>query len=725
MTWTTFADAVAGMSAFPLVSDVLLKATALLVAASIAALLLRRATAAVRHLAWSLALAGLIALPLLAVSMPVQLRVLPARTGISERGSGIRERMPRSSVADPSAETEIATETEIASGNTVRSSITPSADFSPFALLVIVWSLGAAFVLGRFILGMVVVGRVVRYSRPLDEEWATIIERGMHQVGVTTPFEIRRSDAVAMPFAYGVFRPTIVLPAASDTWSAARREAVILHELAHVSRGDLLMNMLSNVACAAYWFHPLVWMAAHRLRVEGERASDDTVIITGARPSDYAEHLLHIVHSVRDSVPAGALAMARRSDFEGRLLAILEPGIRRGRLTRLGKAGVVSAFLLGVLPLAAMAPAAPSVGGADTATLNSEFTPLEQSTSTRVDSTRTTTSVSATATSTISRNSNAQGGGMPGAVGALIEILRDENVAVRVQAVKSLGALDDPRAIAALSRALKEDADARVRETAAWALGEIDDSRAVPALIDALKTERVPAVREKIVWALGEIDDPSAIEAIVAVLKDPSVGIRRQAVWALGEIDEPSAVPALLTMVRDTDIEVRRQVAWALGELESPSAIDALMILAKDADAEVRQHAVEALGQLEDERTLPALVVALKDANSDVRQHAANAIGDIDNLKAAPSALIAALADTDREVRKQVIQALANLEDPAAVPGLKRATADSDTEIRRAAVEALSEIGGTEAIEALMGLLKDPDPEVRRIVAEALGNKRR
>jgi hypothetical protein len=165
-----------------------------------------------------------------------------------------------------------------------------------------------------------------------------------------------------MPVTFGTLRPAIVLPASCDTWAADRRQAVLLHELAHVARGDCLVQRITAVACACYWPHPGVWWAARRLRVERELACDDRVLAMGAGAREYASHLLEIAHSFRAApAPATALGMARPRQLEQRLLAILDAARNRSALHRRGIVFAIVLSLGGFLPVtvirAALVPA--------------------------------------------------------------------------------------------------------------------------------------------------------------------------------------------------------------------------------------------------------------------------------------------------------------------------------------------------------------------------------
>ena len=89
---------------------------------------------------------------------------------------------------------------------------------------------------------------------------------GQDRLGLAELPRLLASDRIAMPFAAGAWHSTIVLPAEAEQWSEERRRLVLCHELAHVQRRDLLGHTLGRIACVAYWFHPLIWTAARRLR---------------------------------------------------------------------------------------------------------------------------------------------------------------------------------------------------------------------------------------------------------------------------------------------------------------------------------------------------------------------------------------------------------------------------------------------------------------------------
>lgn len=81
------------------------------------------------------------------------------------------------------------------------------------------------------------------------------------------------------PLALGALRPRIVLPADFERRYSPRQQALMLaHERVHVARGDLLANFAACVARVAFWFHPLVHVAAERLRHDQELACDAAVL---------------------------------------------------------------------------------------------------------------------------------------------------------------------------------------------------------------------------------------------------------------------------------------------------------------------------------------------------------------------------------------------------------------------------------------------------------------
>ena len=147
------------------------------------------------------------------------------------------------------------------------------------------------------------------------------------QLGFSQPPALLIHPERLMPMASGVRNPRIILPSECFTWPPERRRVVLLHELAHIGRRDLLTERCARWIAAIWWFQPLAWGALRLLRRESERACDEQVIQFGVRPSDYAAELLAIAQAftVHRTVSAVGLAMARPAGLEDRLRSILQP----------------------------------------------------------------------------------------------------------------------------------------------------------------------------------------------------------------------------------------------------------------------------------------------------------------------------------------------------------------------------------------------------------------
>jgi TonB family protein len=133
---------------------------------------------------------------------------------------------------------------------------------------------------------------------------------------------------VSVPVVAGLLRPVILVPRSAAHWSREQWTATLLHERAHLRRKDLWTLLLSHLACAAYWFHPLAWMLAAQLRREQEKACDDAVILSGFEPASYAEALLAAAQNTPSTRLIGCHMMTQ-STLRSRIARLLSESIPR------------------------------------------------------------------------------------------------------------------------------------------------------------------------------------------------------------------------------------------------------------------------------------------------------------------------------------------------------------------------------------------------------------
>lgn len=218
----------------------------------------------------------------------------------------------------------------------------------------VLWLLIALTMLFRLVLGLRLSARLVRSSRPIEDQ-------------------VRESDLVRVPITVGVIRPVVILPSDWRDWPALKLRAVLAHEQAHVARHDPLRQLAATVYRSVAWFHPLAWWLRAQLSDLAEQASDDAAIAAGQDRVNYAETLLSFMErtprrvqwqGVTEGVP-----MANRQTRMRRIDRVLD---QNRELSRPSNYRALAALVLAALPLIylttatrpvwAQAPAQPLAG---------------------------------------------------------------------------------------------------------------------------------------------------------------------------------------------------------------------------------------------------------------------------------------------------------------------------------------------------------------------------
>jgi beta-lactamase regulating signal transducer with metallopeptidase domain len=138
--------------------------------------------------------------------------------------------------------------------------------------------LGVALIItaARSILGRVRLWALMRERRPItDGQAAMILRRLQQRSSVSRRVRLTSSRRLAVPIAFGVFRPEICLPACVlEQFSPSEQESVLAHELAHHVRRDPAWQALTRLIEGLLFFQPLNGLACRRLRELSELACD-------------------------------------------------------------------------------------------------------------------------------------------------------------------------------------------------------------------------------------------------------------------------------------------------------------------------------------------------------------------------------------------------------------------------------------------------------------------
>ena len=309
--------------------DLVVRATILLFVSLALQCALRKWPAVTRHRLWTLTFVLLLLLPGLRQFGPSwDVPLLPGAERPSDGAHGLK-------VVDSLVQAQSGAVAPLASltiGPSGRGKPEVTSAGSWIWLVFVLWVAGSGVAFVSLGVGARRFSRLVQSGELVeDEAWLQQLDALRERLSTRAKVRLVLTEEAVTPMTGGVRRPVILLPASATDWSEARRQAVLAHELVHVRRRDALRQLLGRVALAVYWFHPLSWMASHLATARREEACDEEVLAAGARPSEYAGHLLSLAENGPLRRPVLTLPMAQQSQLERRIRAILNPGCPRPR----------------------------------------------------------------------------------------------------------------------------------------------------------------------------------------------------------------------------------------------------------------------------------------------------------------------------------------------------------------------------------------------------------
>jgi len=153
-----------------------------------------------------------------------------------------------------------------------------------------------------------------------DSRWSTMVDEGCARLGITRPVRLLESAIIRVPMVIGYLRPLILVPAGLlSHLPPAEVEAILLHELAHIRRGDWLVNGCVQVLQSIFFFNPAVCWLGHMLRTERENCCDDLAVqLTGSKAT-YVRTLIRF----------------SERDFRRPVFALTFPGAKNATLERI------------------------------------------------------------------------------------------------------------------------------------------------------------------------------------------------------------------------------------------------------------------------------------------------------------------------------------------------------------------------------------------------------
>ncbi|MCA9177405.1 MAG: hypothetical protein KDB14_23130 [Planctomycetales bacterium] len=258
------------------------------------------------------------------------------------------------------------------------------------AVLLVVWFAGVAIKLVRLLVASRRLAQLLRQARAASVDSGPHLQRATDMLrsiwrelatADRSAPQLVFSSRVRGPVAAGMRKPCILLPASlPNTLDDQQLRSILLHEAAHVARGDQVVTLLQHFVEAIYWLLPPVRSLQRALGQAREEVCDNYVLAAADAPT-YSRTLLKLSHAHRsEQVPAGAMGLfTSRWRLEDRVAGLLDQ--RRSRATRASGMAMVAIATatagLGILAALSTASVATATSTTSSTTIATRSSKLE------------------------------------------------------------------------------------------------------------------------------------------------------------------------------------------------------------------------------------------------------------------------------------------------------------------------------------------------------------
>lgn len=245
------------------------------------------------------------------------------------------EEKPRSLVAhvEPAAATEPGGQAQAASagaetGGTSAPGPTMTYSFAWQRALAVVWAVVTLLFAGRILFGHYRLSARVCRRRPVtNQAILELLEDCKDLIGVHVPMSLVESPAVKTPALMGFIRPRLLLPPhVVEVFDREKLRDIFLHELAHLKRGDVVVNWVMSILQVIHWFNPLLWLSFNRIRADREIACDSYVLslVRAGDNRHYGNTIINLLeHAARSDIIPGVVGIIEDKNEAKRRISMI------------------------------------------------------------------------------------------------------------------------------------------------------------------------------------------------------------------------------------------------------------------------------------------------------------------------------------------------------------------------------------------------------------------